>query len=124
MTTTKKKTKKSLVGVLGVAATSAALVLGGSVAANAAVVSTSTLSPAEVADQHATIQQTTELACGALVWPLNVFCAGNQANGGMADAIEDAYVSGCGLRTVTTTNPNSTGSYDRYNYEHTKVNCS
>jgi hypothetical protein len=119
-TTTRRRTARRAAAAVGAAG---ALLLAAPAVAQAAVVADYTMTHAEVADAHDQIETTNDIACGWMPWPFYIVCENNNANGGMASAVEDAWVSGCGLHVVATTNPDSTGSYDRYDYRYTKVNC-
>lgn len=115
--------KTSLKRIIGAAGATAALLLAVPAAAQAADAVNYTLTRAEVAQQAKDTQAQTDLACGALPWPISWACSQNQANGGMRDALQDAYVAGCGLRVVVT--PTGSGmSYDKATYQYTQVNCS
>jgi hypothetical protein len=115
--------RKSLKRIIGAAGATAALLLAVPATSQAADTISYTLSKAEVAQQAKDAQAQTDLACGGLPWPISWACSQNQANGGMRDALQDAYVAGCGLRVVVT--PTGSGaSYDKATYSYTQVGCS
>lgn len=114
--------RTSLKRIIGAAGATAALLLAVPATAQAADTIDYTLTRAEVAQQAADAQSQTDLICGALPWPISWACSQNQANGGMRDALQDAYVAGCGLR-VQVTPTGSGASYDKATYQYTKVNC-
>lgn len=115
--------RTSLKRIIGAAGATAALLLAVPAAAQAADTIDYTLTKSEVAQKAAEAQSQTDLACGALMWPLSWACSQNQANGGMRDALQDAYVAGCGLRVVVTPT-GSNMSYDKATYQFTQVGCS